>query len=77
MLCARNQLFSVNNSCHNNENNMSNSNTGYLILKVYMWDIMFAREEYFQSFSKSGVPVAKHRNQTHLRAFKCSVKSVN
>ena len=32
---------------------------------------MFAKEEYLQSFWKSGVPMDKHR------AFKSSVKSVN
>ena len=39
----------MHNGCENNENNMSNSNAGYPILKVYMWDIMFAKEEYLQS----------------------------
>ena len=73
MLCACNQLFCVHNSCHNNVNNMFDSNTGCPILKVHMWDIMFAREEYLQSFWKSGTPMAKHLVQTHLRAFKSSV----
>ena len=48
--CAYNQLFRVQNSCRNNENNMSDSNTGCPIIKVQMWDIMFAREEYLQNF---------------------------
>ena len=46
MLCACNQLFYVDNSCHNNESNMSDSNTGYPILKVRMLDIIFAMGEY-------------------------------
>ena len=77
MLCTCNQLFCVHNSCHNNENNISHGNTGCPMLKVHMWEIMFAREEYFQSFWKSGVPIAKHPDRTHLRACKSSVKSVN
>ena len=67
MLCACNQLFCVQNGCHNNENNMSDSNTGCPILKVHMWDNMVAREEYLQSFLKSGAPMAKHPDRTHLR----------
>ena len=77
MLCACNQLLYVHSSCHNNENNMSDSNTGSPILKVHMWDIIFAKGEYLQSFRKSGVPMAKHPDRTHLREFKPSVKSVN
>ena len=72
-----NQAFCVHIVCHNNENNMSNSNTGCPILIVHMWDIMFAREEYLQRFWRSGVPTAKHPDRTHLRAFQSSVKSVN
>ena len=30
--------------------NMFGSNTGGLILNIHMWDVMFAREEYFCSF---------------------------
>ena len=37
-------------SCNNNQNNMSYSTTGCLILKVPIWGINFAREEYLQSF---------------------------
>ena len=50
MFFAFNQLFCVYNSCQNNENNMSDSNIGYTVLKVHTRDIMFAREEYLQSF---------------------------
>ena len=46
MLCACNQLFCMHNSCHVDENNLSSSNTGYPILKVHIWDIKFAMEEY-------------------------------
>ena len=77
MLCACNQRFYVHNGCHNNENNMSVSNTGCPISKVHVPDIMFAKEKYLQSFWNSGVPMAKHSDRTHLRAFKSSVKSVN
>ena len=45
MVCA-----CVHNGCHNNENNMSDSNTGCPILKVHKWDNMVAREEYLQGF---------------------------
>ena len=77
IICASNQLFCVHNSCHNNENNMSDTKPGCPILKVHMWDIMFSREEYLRSYWKSGVPMAKHPDRTHLRVFKSSVKSVN
>ena len=77
MLCACNQLFGVYNGSHNNENNMSYSNTGCLILKVHMWNNMVARKEQLQSFSKSGVPMVKHPDRIHLRAFRSSFKSVN
>ena len=59
MFCACNQLQYLRNSCHNNENNISDSNTDCPILKMHVYDIMFAREEYLQSFWKSGVPMAK------------------
>ena len=52
MLCACNQLFCVHKSCQNNENNTSDVNTGFPIFKVHMWDIMFARERYLQSFCR-------------------------
>ena len=74
---ACNQLLSVHNSCHNNENNMSDTNIGCPISKSLMWDIMFAREEYLQSFWKPVVLMTKHPDRAHLRAFKTSVKSVN
>ena len=56
---------------------MSRSYTGCLISKVHIWDIMFARVEYLQSFSKSGMAMTKHLDWTYFRAFKSSVKSVN
>ena len=66
MLRVFNQLLYMHNSCHNNENNMSDSNTGCPILKVHMWDFIFASGEYLQSFWKSGVPVAKDLDRTRL-----------
>ena len=77
MLCACSQLLCVHSSCHNNENNMSDNNTRCSTLKVHMWDIIFAREENLQSFKKSGVPMAKHLDRRHFRAFKSSFKSLN
>ena len=67
----------MHNGCENNENNMSNSNAGYPTLKVHMWDIMFAKEEYLQSVWKLVVPMAEHPDRRHLRAFMSSLKSVN
>ena len=77
ILCACDELLYVHSSCHNDENNMSDSNTGSPIFKVHMWDIIFAKGEYLQIFWKTGVPMAKHLDRTYLRAFKPSVKSVN
>ena len=73
MFFAFNQLFCVYNSCQNNENNMSDSNIEYTVLKVHTRDIMFARDEYLQSFWKSVVSTAKHPDRTHLGAFKSLV----
>ena len=72
-------LFRKTNCCvctklSQQRNNMSNSNTECLTFTVHIWDIMFARVEYLHSFWKSVVPMAKHPDQTHLRACKSSVK---
>ena len=75
--CLLPETNCVHNSCHINENNMFDRNTGFLILKVHIWHIMFARGKYLQSFRKSGVPIAKHADRADLRAFKSSAKSVN
>ena len=55
MLFAWNELLCMHNSCPNNEKNMSGSSTVYLVLKVHIWGIILAREEYVQSFWKSVV----------------------
>ena len=55
-----------------NENSMPNYNTKRLILKVHIWDIMFAREKYLESIWKSGTPMARHPDRTHLRALSSS-----
>ena len=62
MLCTCNQLFCVHSGCHNNENNMSDSNTdvGHHVRK----------EEYLQSFWKSGVSMAKHQSNLKIKGKK-------
>ena len=48
-LCGYNQLFWVDNSCHNNEKHVRQQHR-IPILIIHMWDAMLAREEYFYSF---------------------------